>query len=70
MSRWQTLDLQDLFARRDLMREQTTSANVGAFVSPMGPVLRSPDLVGQDFPKDIPPEYLEMLGLKPIRTRR
>jgi len=65
MSGWETLDVESLL-NRDELPEETTTANVGAYQVPLGPVLRRPDLVGgaeDDYLRDIPDAYKEILGL-------
>jgi hypothetical protein len=63
--KWETLDVEALLNKEELP-EQTTSANVGSYPVPLGPVLRRPDVAGEeeDYLKDVPDAYKEMLGLK------
>jgi hypothetical protein len=67
MSKWETLDTEALLGQRDDLREQTTSANAGAFVLPLGRPLRAAFPGGGqmgDLPDDLPEGYLELLGFK------
>lgn len=67
---WETLDVAALIGK-ELPEEAgmsgvTTSANVGAYAVPLGPVLRRKIPTGSDddWMKDVPDVYKEMLGLK------
>lgn len=65
---WETLDVAGMLGH-DELPEETTSANVGAYPVPLGPVLRRTAVDGiatstEDYLKDVPDAYKEMLGLK------
>lgn len=71
---WETLDVAGMLGKDDLpeaagMAGVTTSANVGSFAVPLGPVLRRkvPNVSrgsDDDYLRDVPDVYKEMLGLK------
>lgn len=68
---WETLDVAAMLGKEDLPEEAgmagvTTSANVGAYQVPLGPVLRRriPRGSEDDYMRDVPDVYKEMLGLK------
>lgn len=63
MNPWEILDLVDLMERRDALREQTTSANVGAYPVPLGrPLRRKFPVASASDLYEVPKEYLELYG--------
>lgn len=71
---WETLDVAALIGKElpeDAgMSGVTTSANVGAYAVPLGPVLRRKMPTGSsddDWMKDVPDAYKELLGLNKKR---
>lgn len=68
---WETPDIEGMLKKDELPEAAgqagaTTTANVGPYQVPLGPMLRRPDIVGgaeDEYLKDIPDAYKEILGL-------